>query len=191
MRRYLQTSAKNGAKKSGVRSFRVRPGAFMQPDGFESSAVNVGRPTEPNRPGLSADLAFGALAGLLMGAAVGWTCLWLIGQNDSGLYGALAGSVIGSLGGALLGVRHSRRRQDQFDSDLGTTISVIYPLLPGLLILLNGVGIVRGRFTGLMVLGAAFACPMLGMLVGGLLDRCYESILRRRQRRRAKPADKG
>ena len=56
-------------------------------------------------------------------------------------------------------------------------ICVVYGLLPGLLIFLGGIGALRGKF----LLGAAFACPMVGLLIGGLLDRVYEGILRRRQ----------
>jgi hypothetical protein len=54
--------------------------------------------------------------------------------------------------------------------------------LPALLILLGGIGIVRGKFSGLLVLGAACAGPMAGMLVGAVVDRFYEGILRRQQK---------
>jgi hypothetical protein len=93
----------------------------------------------------------------------------------------LGRSSIGTIGGGILGVRHRRGRNDLISSELGTTVCILYALLPALLILLGGTGIIRGKLFGMLALGAAFAGPMAGLLVGGLLDRIYEGILRRRQ----------
>src|SRR5262249_20665376 len=105
----------------------------------------------------------------------------LVGQSDSFGIGALAGGVIGSLGGGCLGARHRKGRRDPLTSEVGTTVCMTYALLPALLILLGGLDVVRGKFSGLLVLGAACAAPMGGLLVGGVLDRAYEGALRWRQ----------
>src|ERR1700734_3332162 len=99
-------------------------------------------PFEPEGWIVRADCVFGAFAGVLMGAAVGWTCCWFVCEVGSESGGALIGAMLGSVGGIALGARHGNRRRDLVSSDLGTTVCFFYPLLPALLIVLGGVGLI-------------------------------------------------
>jgi len=87
----------------------------------------------------------------------------------------LAGAVIGTLGGTIIGIKERKSRGDLVRPDIATFICVGYGLLPALLILLQGVGAVRGRLSGYVLFGAAFAGPMAGLLIGAFLDRAYEA----------------
>jgi hypothetical protein len=53
-------------------------------------------------------------------------------------------------------------------------------LLPAVVVLLACVGFVRGKFSGIVLIAAAFASPMAGLMIGGVLDRVYESAVGRR-----------
>jgi len=126
------------------------------------------------------DILFGATVGSLMGAVVGWACCWLVGEQDIVWSGGAIGALAGAFGGAAIGARHGVKRTDATSSEIGTTVCIAYALLPALLVLLGGIGLVRGRLAGHFMLGAAFAFPMSGLLIGGVLDRIYEGILKRR-----------
>lgn len=145
---------------------------------MDEHIASIDRKPSPSTP----DIAFGTFVGLFAGAAVGWMCCWLVGEDGFVWNGALLGALIGAITGSILGYRHGRGRHDFVNSEIATTVCTSYPLLLSLLILLAGIGMVRGKFTGLFVLGAACAAPMLGLLIGGMLDRVYERVLRQRQK---------
>jgi MFS family permease len=122
---------------------------------------------------------FGAMVGMLMGALTGMAMCWLLGLYDAEWEGVLAGAVIGTLGGTIIGIKERKSRGDLVRPDIATFICVGYGLLPALLILLQGVGAVRGRLSGYVLFGAAFAGPMAGLLIGAFLDRAYEASRRK------------
>jgi len=122
---------------------------------------------------------FGALVGMLMGALTGMAVCWLLGLYDAQWEGVLAGAVIGTVGGTIIGIKERKSRGDLVRPDIATFICVGYGLLPALLILLQGVGAVRGRLSGYVLFGAAFAGPMAGLLIGAFLDRAYEASRRK------------
>jgi hypothetical protein len=155
----------------------------MVPDQPEPGVGEPIAPFEQGPPAWPPDILFGAGVGLLMGACVGWACCWLVGEVDSAGQGACVGALAGAFAGRALGFRHRKGRADTVSSELGTTICTGYALLPALLIFLGGLGLVRGKLSGFLMVGAACAGPMAGLLVGGLLDRAYEGILRWRHRK--------
>jgi hypothetical protein len=128
---------------------------------------------------------FGAMAGLFFGVLAGIGCGLLLDQIDSlwafGLVCGLAGLPVG----AVIGRKDRCNNAGTTNSNIATHIGVLYGLLPGCLVLLGGIGIIKGKLSGMVMLGAFFGCPMTGMLIGGLLDRLYESRLRSRRARAA------
>lgn len=137
---------------------------------------------QPGKPGpriLSPGMLFGGFVGLLMGALVGGACCWLALVTEFLWQGALIGAMIGSLGGAIIGVKERKARGDFGRPDIATIICVVYGLVPAILILLLGIGLVRGSFSGYLFLGAISGGPMVGLLLGAILDRAYEASLQK------------
>jgi len=119
---------------------------------------------------------FGAFAGFLLGALAGAACCWKLGLTDSPRLWPLVGAVIGCFGGIVIGVKERKARGEFARPDIATIIGLVYGLCPALLTLLGGLGLVRGRFSALALLGMAFTGPVIGLLIGAMLDRAYEAI---------------
>jgi len=132
---------------------------------------------------LGAGMIFGGLAGLHMGAVAGAACAWLLGLFDYYWHGFFVGAAVGPLGGVLAGFVERKARGDLVRPDIATILGGIFGLLPGLILLLQGIGVVKGVFSGGLLLGAVSGGPMAGFLIGGILDRAFESFLNRSVRR--------
>jgi hypothetical protein len=145
----------------------------------EPWAESAGQPGKPKPRGLYPGLFFGALVGLLAGAVVGGAWCWLAGLIDSLWQGVLLGALIGPLGGALIGLKERRTRGALVRPDVATIICPVYGLVPVLLLALRGLGVVQGKVSAYLFLGAVSAGPVLGLLLGALLDRAYEAFLRK------------
>jgi MFS family permease len=161
-----------------------------QPDGCEPPALSGGRaeslstqefiqcPEQRQRTVVPGTI-FGTFVGLLMGAAVGAACCWLTGQfyffRPSVLIGALAGPIVGML----IGFTERKTRGALVRPDIATLVGIVFGLLPALLFFGGGVSSVHGRFSGLLFVGAVFAGPMIGLVVGGILDRAFEEYLKK------------
>jgi hypothetical protein len=120
---------------------------------------------------------FGAAVGLGAGTLSGCACCWFMGETDYLGFWVLFFMPIGAVAGVAIGSRMRRR-----GSDIATPICVAFSLFPAFLILSNGLGLARGRFTGMLALGAAFAFPMFALLLGAILDRLHQKA--------SKPSDK-
>lgn len=125
---------------------------------------------------VTAGTLFGALVGLLMGAVAGAACCWLTGQLRFFYQAVLIGTLAGTIVGALIGLKERKTRGQLVRPDIATFICVVYALLPALLFILQGISGVRGRFSGYLLVGAVFAGPMIGLLIGGILDRAFEEF---------------
>jgi hypothetical protein len=111
---------------------------------------------------------------MLGGAVVGALCCWLTRQFDSLGHGVLIGALVGPFAGLLIGISERKARGEFARADIGTYICVLFGLLPVPLMILQGLGGVHGRFSGFLLLGAMFAGPMAGLVIGGILDRAFE-----------------
>jgi len=112
-----------------------------------------------------------------MGAVVGSACCWLAGEfhffGPAVVIGILAGPIVGTL----IGFMERKTRGELVRPDIATIIGIVYGLLPALLIFL-GLNSLSGRFSGYLFLGAIFAGPMIGLVLGGILDRAFEEYQR-------------
>lgn len=146
--------------------------------GADSSRLKdtVGRGEKQQRS-LLAGVGFGALVGLPLGAVASAECCLQMGLFDFLWHGVLIGSLTGSFGGALLGFTERKIRGDLVRPDIATFIGIVYGLLPALLTLLGSMGMVSGTLSGRLLIGSFFLCPMIGMLIGGILDRGFEAAL--------------
>jgi hypothetical protein len=129
-------------------------------------------------PSLPQGVFFGASVGMLVGAAAGWACCWLVEANKFAWLGAIIAAVVGFCGGGLIGARQMRDPRKAASPDIATYICVLYALFPAGIVLLGGLGWVVGKFSGYLVLATAFGIPMVASLIGAVLDRAYEGTLR-------------
>jgi hypothetical protein len=154
----------------------TRQVAFPQitrPPDSESSTADAA-------PSRRTAVTFGALAGALIGSIAGVACQSILAADESFGIGAVTGGVIGFVVGILIGRFDARKRPTAAESNVGTYIGVLYGLAPGILFLLEGMGLIGGNRSGLIVIAAFFASPMAGMLIGGVLDRIYEGLMKPR-----------
>lgn len=113
---------------------------------------------------------FGLAVGLVVGGVVAWRTAAFFGRTDLTAPAILVGELVGGPAGFALG-RQGVRRGSRSSPSIATTVCCVYTLLPACLILLScGLGIRGGR----IMVGLAFAWPMGGLLVGGVLDRFFE-----------------
>jgi hypothetical protein len=127
-----------------------------------------------NRP-MPGAVAYGAFVGLLHGAAAGIVCCWLAQQMDYCLPVAAIGAAIGAIIGCTIGHYRRHARNGNFDPDIGMWTAIGCGLIPAILIFVC-IGVGFGR----QGIGAMFVCPMVALLTGGVCDRIYEALLRRR-----------
>lgn len=113
---------------------------------------------------------FGGIVGMVAGAMSGSFCWWYLGESDSLASWIGFTAAIGAFAGSIIGM--AKRKSG---GDVATPICITLSVVPALMILANGVGMARGKFTGLLAIGATFACPMLALVLGALFDRFYES----------------
>jgi MFS family permease len=179
------SDAVNGTRKDAMNNPDVEHPIQSQPDIGEPparadglaeslSVQDVMQRHEQRQRTVPAGTLFGALVGLFMGAVVGAACCWLTGRFPFFYQAVLIGALGGPIVGALIGLKERKTRGGLARPDIATFICVVYALLPSLLLVLQGVSGVRGRFSGYLLVGAVFAGPMIGLLVGGILDRAFE-----------------
>jgi hypothetical protein len=116
---------------------------------------------------------FDAIVGAVFAAAMGAVCWWLVGGQDSLPIWLAAFTALGLILGIAIGIR-----QRALKRDVATPICIICAIPPALLIIAASLGEVRGKVTLYVAGGIAIAFPMLGLIVGGLLDRLRESVSR-------------
>jgi MFS family permease len=165
---------------------RIQPLASLDSESTprmgETDPPLLDNPEQPGKWNLKrpyAGMLFGAFAGLIAGSTAGAASCGLAGLSGSFWQIVLVGAVAGPLGGALIGIKERRARGNLVRPDIATIICVIYGLVPALLLVLGGIGLVKGKFTGYLFLGVVSAGPMLGLLVGGILDRAYEATFKK------------
>lgn len=134
---------------------------------------------EKHQRSLLAGVVFGALVGLPLGAVASAACCLLMELFDLLWHGVLIGSLTGPFGGAILAFTERKIRGDLIRPDIATFIGIVYGLLPALLTLLGGMGMVSGNLSGRFFIGSIFIFPMIGMLIGGILDRAFETMLKK------------
>ena len=93
----------------------------------------------------------------------------------------LIGAVIGSLTGGVAGSIHHSRRTTFDNSELGVPLAIGFATIPSLILFLNAISIAGGRLVK-SVAAVGFAGVMVGMTLGAILDRIYETILKRNTR---------
>lgn len=132
--------------------------------------------SEPAQRSLLTVAVFGAFTGLLMGAIVGAACCWLTRQYDLLRAAVAMASLAGALLGAVLGIfLEWRVPRGKPRPDLATVICLVFSLLPALLILLQGIGLVVGGISPWRLAGAVCAGPMAAWMIGAMLDRGLEA----------------
>ncbi|MBM4069277.1 MAG: hypothetical protein FJ271_10075 [Planctomycetes bacterium] len=155
-----------------VESTRIGQLPALDQDAF-ATAPELGRGRSKTLP---AALIVGVLAGIPVGSVVGTGCCWLIEYLDHIWVGALLGAVGGALAGGLIAFAERQVRGELVRPDTATMVAVVLNLIPALLILLFNLA-----WSGKMSYWLAtmvFAGPLLGLLIGGMLDRSYEAFQR-------------
>ena len=126
-----------------------------------------------------AGTVFGAIVGVLMGSVVGAGFCWVTGQFESLWQAVLAGALAGPFVGGFIGFRERKARGDSAKPDIAIFIFIVGGLLLGLLVGFLGIFAVRGKFSASLLLGAICGGPMIGLVIGGILDRAFEEWLKK------------
>jgi MFS family permease len=125
-------------------------------------------------------ILFGSYVGLLMGPVAAGISCWLAAWYEWRWQAIALGLALGPVGGMVVGACARRTQSIALARrEIATLICVGYCLIPAVLVVVECAGIVSTRFSGMLCIGSVFAAPMLGMLIGAVLDRSYESLLRR------------
>jgi hypothetical protein len=138
------------------------------------SSRNVVPHGQQRQRSVVAGTVFGAFVGVLMGAVVGAACCWAIGEFHFLEQGVLIGMLAGPFAGGLIGLAERKARGDLVRPDIATIVCLLFGFLPAILIGLQGMSFVRGKFSVLLLSEAIFVGPMLGLVIGGMLDRAFE-----------------
>lgn len=119
---------------------------------------------------------FGAIIGVPIGGLCVGVCAWLIDYGDYAWEAWLAGALVGLPGGAIVGFLERTKRGQLPSADTATYVGGVFGLVISLLFL-TGTGILvgGGNLTFFVWFGMLCAGPMLGILVGAIFDRVYES----------------
>jgi MFS family permease len=156
------------------RVHKASPSVALSESPDLSGAEGATQLTKPRSQHWFRSALFGAFAGLLLGALFGAACCWLIGQHDFLWQGLRIGAVIGLFGGTIIGLVERKVRGEFVRSDSATFIGAVYGLLPALLTLtVFGAG--HGHGSAYFWVGIFFIGPMVGLLLGALLDRACEA----------------
>jgi hypothetical protein len=135
--------------------------------------------SDNRRPWVSAgQFSYGGLAGAFFGALSAVSCCWIMEMTASMWIWAAWGGLIGAVPGPILAVLE--RRNDPVHVNVATHLGALYGLVPGALLFVGAGGAVVNKLSGLLLAGAICAGPMAGLLIGGILDRICEGIIRSR-----------
>lgn len=149
--------------------------AAAQPDRGELPDIKLWTPS------LFALLLSGVVAGAVLGAADGALFYYIAGGFDSPQAAGLWGAGLGTVGGILFVLLRRALWGPDVSVEIGTVLGLLYGIAPGAAVLYQSIVVNREvgtwRLAGLVMAGA-----MAGLLLGGVLDRCLEGILRRGKR---------
>ncbi len=85
---------------------------------------------------------------------------------------------MGSFAGCVAGSIHHSRRTTFDNSELGVPLAIFFATIPSLILFFNAFSIVGGVLVK-SIAGVGFAGVMVGMILVAILDRIYETILKR------------
>jgi len=125
------------------------------------------------------DSVFGVVSGSILGIATACVGAIFVQATIPMFRVALAGLVIGAAIGGITGMIKFYDRDSFNTSDLGVKLGIVFFVLPAVIQFLGAAGFATGRASAILVVASAFAGLMAGLIVGSILDRVYESILRR------------
>jgi hypothetical protein len=130
---------------------------------------------DPGRPSLFTQAAYGAAAGLLLGMVDG-ALLHYITDVATPHEATLWGGAAGSAAGPVIVVLGRAVRGPSAITSLGTVLGLLYGIVPGLAVLYQSIFVNRvvGKWN---LAGLVMASSMLGLLVGGVLDRCFDAAV--------------
>jgi hypothetical protein len=122
---------------------------------------------------LGARLTCGVVAGVILGTGDAILLHYLTGELSSPLTAGRWGMLLGAGGGILFVLLERALRGPTAGVAIGTMLGVLFGLVPALVILLLG-----NAGGGKVLLGMMFAPVAGGLILGGLLDRCFEALTR-------------
>jgi len=132
---------------------------------------------------LAALLLFGIIAGAILGAANG-ALAHSIAFDAGSLWTAAAwGSGLGIVGGLLTVLLRRIIWGADIGIEIGTVLGVLYGIVPGVALMFESIIVHRVILASWSFVGLVMASSMMGLLIGGVLDRVAETIIARQRRR--------
>jgi hypothetical protein len=137
------------------------------------------------KPSLADLLLAGVVAGAVLGAANGVVSHLILIGFQSVWVSCLLGTGLGIIGG--IGVVFWRRIVwgPDVSVEVGTTIGLLYGIAPGVALLFLSLFVHRVVVAGWGFVSLLMAGSMMGLVIGGVLDRLTEAIIARKKRRQA------
>lgn len=130
---------------------------------------------QPPRPPISGPLA--AVVGTPLGMTSGAATCYVAGEWDQMLLSVVLGAAFGAVVGIAIVAVSRLRTGEGPRQDVGAAAGFIVGLSPAMLIVFK----LGGELSGMLVAGAAFVGPMIGLLLGALLDRATDELRDRRR----------
>jgi hypothetical protein len=116
------------------------------------------------------------VSGAVLGAADGAAFHYITGGLASPLTAGLWGAGLGGAGAILIALVRRAIWGRESSVGIGTVLGLLYGIVPGLAALYQSVFV--GRIVGIASLaGIVMACSMIGLVIGGILDRITDTIV--------------
>lgn len=134
-------------------------------------------------------LLVGALCGAILGAAHGML-LALIAQDGMDQWAAGAwGAGLGSGGGVVVALVRRIAWGKDTGFEIGTILGVLYGIVPGTVLLFATMLVHRVVYVSWKFVGLVMAASMIGLVIGGALDRIAETLFCRAKRTHSADSD--
>jgi MFS family permease len=125
---------------------------------------------QQSRSPISAPLA--AVIASPLGMAAGAATCYVLGEWDQMQLSVVLGAALGAVVGIAIVAVSRLRTGEGPRQDVGAAAGFIVGLSPAMMIVFK----LGGELSGMLVAGAAFVGPMIGLLLGALLDRATDEL---------------
>ena len=150
----------------------------MPGDNFQNSFEKHDGETDSRwKTSLGILIICGMIDGIILGAANGVLCHYIIGVVGSPFAAVLYGAAFGGGAAALIVLLRRAIWGPEIGMEIGTMLGLLYGVAPGLLIFAQA-GFANRAIGPKAFVGLLMAASMLGFILGGALDRITENFVR-------------
>jgi hypothetical protein len=141
-----------------------------RPDDAEPPELALWKPT------MTALFLFGIISGAVIGAADGMMFYFIAGGFDSPRDASLWGAGLGGIGGLFMVYARRAYWGPDLSAAVASQLGLLYGVAPGAAFLYHCI-FVTGVIGTSSLVGIVMGCSMIGLLIGGLLDRITDAVI--------------